>query len=161
MGRKHKITTVLKPNIAFGGKRGFTLAELCVVLAIVVIVSTMIVSFSVSMNNFANSNKEEYDFLEDCATVKNELYKWIAENDVPSDDAEIATVDSIFASVNNGVDFNKASGTLMLGGKKIENLQMIKDIHLVLVGDDMIKCDIYKVDSDSIKSYVFALRTVD
>ena len=154
MGRKHKITTVLKPNIAFGGKRGFTLAELCVVMAIVVIVSTMIVSFSVSMNNFANSNREEYDFLEDCATVKNELYKWIAENDTPDKVFDfISSISGEIKTVRNG--------TLKLDeNNKIENLQMIEEVYFLVEGN-LIKCEIHKVGSDSYKSYVFALRTVD
>ena len=157
MGRKHKITTVLKPNIAFGGKRGFTLAELCVVLAIVVIVSTMIVSFSVSMNNFANSNREEYDFLEDCATVKNELYKWIAENDTQDDGEFVTAIRSERFKVSNGtLKIRKENITEL----RIENLQMIKEVYFLVEGN-LIKCEIHKVGSDSYKSYVFALRTVD
>lgn len=146
MGRKRDITDVSKQNIALHGKGGFTLAELCVVLAIVVISSIMIVSFSASMKEFATSQREEYDFIEDCSAVKNELYKWISENDVP---------DADFTDIEDRVKIS--NGTLYIGDKIINDLQTIQSINFERQGD-LIKCNIRRANSDSVKSYVFALR---
>lgn len=149
MGRKRRINTLSEHNIAARGKGGFTLAELVVVLAIVAIVSAMIVSFSVSMKEFSTSNKEEYDFLEDCAVVKEELYKWIAERDEPSAD---------FSDITGDQGFTVSNGTIDLGGKQIDNLHTISKIKFV-IQDNLIKCEITRVGSDSAdKSFVFALR---
>lgn len=70
-----------KNNIKMSGKRGFTLVELSVVLALVAIITAMIVSFSIMMNNFFETAQAEYDFLEDSNTLKNQIIKKISEYD--------------------------------------------------------------------------------
>ncbi len=151
MGRKHRITNASKQNIAKRGKGGFTLAELCIVLAIVVISSAMIVSFATSMKQFATSSQEEYDFLEDCGAVRDGLCRWIAEKDAPNAD---------FSDIV-GKDFAVSGGTLDLGNNtKFENLDTIGKITFEINEDkNLIKCEITRVGSDSAgKSLVFALR---
>jgi len=151
MGRKRRINTLSEHNIAARGKGGFTLAELCIVLAIVAIVSAMIVSFSVSMGDFANSNAEEYDFLEDCAILEEALYKWIAEQDKPG-----ANFDEILPKESIKVQ----NGTL-----KIDNNHAVNNLHTITeisfgINDakNLIKCTITPADSESEKVLVFALR---
>ncbi len=146
MGIKSGITGVSKQNIALRGKGGFTLAELCIVLALVVISSVMIVSFSASMKEFATSSREEYDFIEDCSAVKNELYRWISENDIPEAD---------FTNIADKVKIS--NGSLYVDGKTIDNLQTIESITFELKGD-LIKCNIRRVNSEYTKRYIFALR---
>ncbi len=152
MDRKHRITNASKQNIAKRGKSGFTLAELCIVLAIVVISSAMIVSFSASMKQFATSNQEEYDFLEDCGAVRDGLYRWIAEKDGP---------DADFSDILEK-DFIVRGGTLVLDSDtRIEDLDTIRRVSFKREGN-LIKCEITRVGSDSAsKSYVFALRCAD
>ena len=147
MGRKRRNTRVSRHNIAKRGKGGFTLAELCIVMAIVVISSAMVVAFSASMKQFLASNTEEYEFLEDCAAIEEGLYEWIAERDVLGAD---------FSDIISQ-PYTISSGTLDLGGKTIENLHTVAEITFEKQGN-LIKCNIYRVDSDSVKSYVFALR---
>lgn len=147
-----KTDKITKNNHKKSGKSGFTLVELCIVLAIVAITSVMIVSFSVSMKEFTISNQEEYDFIEDCSAIRNEVYKWVAENDVNGNDWDVSMgrTDSDFGKI--------IDGKLTLGGNHtVENLNTIEKIELDRYGD-LIKCTIHRANSDSVKSYVFALR---
>lgn len=166
MGKKRRNWKASRLNIAKRGKGGFTLAELVVVMAIVAIASAMIVSFSVSMGDFVDSNAEEYDFLEDCAIVEEELYKWIAEQDNPGvefqhEDNEAGVTNNwkvddgnrvIFASGNLYLYVNNNTPTLIKDLKTIDNLQFKRQ-------GNLIKCTITPADSErSSKILVFALR---
>ncbi len=62
-------------------RRGSTLAELVVVMALVAIVSLIIVSFSSMAYSFADRNEEEYLFLEECADAEAALRQFVAEMD--------------------------------------------------------------------------------
>ena len=147
-----KTDKITKNNHKKSGKSGFTLVELCIVLAIVAITSVMIVSFSVSMKEFTISNQEEYDFIEDCSAIRNKMYKWIAEMDIPG--ANFLSLDGKEYSVSE-------DGTLDFGGRKIDNLNTIDKIDFEVEGD-LIKCNIYRDDSGPVsKSYVFALRCTE
>ena len=155
MGRKRKNTRVSKHNIAQRGNGGFTLAELCIVMAIVAISSAMIVAFSVSMKQFLTSNAEEYEFLEDCAAVEEALHEWIAEKDIS--EASWST-DNTQLSVGGDIIPGFSNGTLDLGDKKIENLHTVGMVTFEIQGN-LIKCNVTRVGSESVdKSYVFALR---
>ena len=150
MGKKRRKLKASGLNIAKRGKGGFTLAELVIVLAIVAIASAMIVSFSTSMGDFADSNAEEYDFLEDCAILEEALYKWVAEQDKPGKNfEEILPKESI--KVQNGtlkIDNNHA----------VNNLHTITAISFDINENNLIRCTITPADSKSEKVLVFALR---
>lgn len=62
-------------------KKGSTLAELAVVIALVAIASLIIVSFSSMAYAYADRNEEEYLFLEECATAEEALRRCVAEID--------------------------------------------------------------------------------
>ena len=147
-----KTDKITKNNHKKSGKSGFTLVELCIVLAIVAITSVMIVSFSVSMKEFTISNQEEYDFIEDCSAIRNEVYKWVAENDVNGNDWDVSM----------GVTDIIIDGKLTLDeNHTVENLNTIYKVRFVKQ-DDLIKCNIYRDDSVTVsKSYVFALRCTE
>ena len=142
-----------KPNIhnAKFGKGGFTLVELCVVLALVAIVTTMIVSFSVQMNSFATDSQDDYKFLEDCSTLNTQLYKWIAENDIQS--AEFFAEGEKLTVTKEG-----ESKLFSLGEKP----QTVEDIEFIISENgDLIKCTISQKDGSQKTCYVFALRCAD
>ena len=151
-----KTDKITKNNHKKSGKSGFTLVELCIVLAIVAITSVMIVSFSVSMKEFTISNQEEYDFIEDCSAIRNEVYKWVAENDGVND------VNKDFFTDLHDKDFGVTSdGTLTLDeNRKIENLDTIIAVNFEVQGD-LVKCNIFRAGSGDKKSYVFALRCTE
>ena len=71
-----------KLNKTKNSKRGFTLVELTIVMALVVIVSAITVSFSVMMKDLTAGNRDEYQFMEQHDTLKEEISNWVAENDL-------------------------------------------------------------------------------
>ena len=76
-------------------KRGFTLVELTIVMAISAIISVMIVSFAVLISAQVKKNNLRADFLESVITLRTDLQKQFAladngniENNLPSFDKE-------------------------------------------------------------------------
>ena len=82
MIKTHRINNPKKAHNTVSDKRGFTLVELTVVMALVAILMVMIVSFSTMMGDFAGAEESEYAFLEDVSALKETLSDWVAENDV-------------------------------------------------------------------------------
>ena len=81
MYRKKGREKTQKVNSFKNGRGGFTLVELCVVMALIVIMTVMTVTFSVLVNSHASDDMAAYDFLEDSAKIEDLLCDWIAEND--------------------------------------------------------------------------------
>lgn len=150
-----------KPHNAKPGKSGFTLVELCVVLALLAILTTMIVSFSVLMNGFAAENKAEYDFLEDHAKLKEELCTWAAENDVTGSIFK-ANEDGTLSVTENGTEktVSFADGILTLGGEQKAGLDEIDGV-IFTANDKLVKCVTYRIAKNGERiehSFVFSLR---
>ena len=79
---KMRNKTVEKPDKVKNNKRGFTLVELTIVMAILAIVTGITVSFSVLMKDVTADNRDEYEFLEQNTELKDAICAWVAENDV-------------------------------------------------------------------------------
>ena len=140
MCREIETANVQKSHNVTRGKCGFTLVELSVVLALLAILTTMIISFSVLMSGFAEGSKAEYAFLEDHAALKDALCSWVAEND---------EADSVFSITDNGV-LTLANGmtgkvvlfrngVLSMGAKQVANLGSIDSV-VFTANDKLIKC---------------------
>ena len=81
-------------------KRGFTLVELTIVMAITAIISVMIVSFSVLISAQVRKNNLRADFLESVITLRTDLQKQFAENNyehsiLSNDTTEYEYIDKI------------------------------------------------------------------
>lgn len=175
-GKTRNITA--KPNSVGCGKRGFTLVELSVVLALVVILTAMTVSFSVLMNGYAAESEAEYGYLEDHADLKDALCDWLAEMDV-SDNEFVAnggtlTVGQEYFGTVVGEEVSFSDGKLIVKDsgetepKKIllSGLENIESI-VFIVSDDfkLIKCITTSRGGESgqtimTNSFVFARRCV-
>ena len=161
MCKKNRVKKEKKAYIFGHGKRGFTLAELSVVLALIAILSVMIVTFSVFMNTIAAKNQAEYDFLADSAELKDELCIFAAEND---------TADSVFSVSESGVLTVSVggeeriarfdSGVLTLGDKEQDGLDTIGGV-IFETGEKLIKCTVFRdKNGEHIESvFVFSLRS--
>ena len=66
-------------------KRGFTLVELTIVMAITAIISAMIVSFSVLISAQTRKNNLRADFLEAVIELRTDLQKQFAESNYDYD----------------------------------------------------------------------------
>ena len=77
-----------KMHSTISDRRGFTLVELCVVLALVAIVTTMIATFSVLINRYSQDNANDYAFYEQCFEYKKEFEKDVTGKSISSFDCE-------------------------------------------------------------------------
>ena len=145
MYRKTLNATALKSHNSNNGKRGFTLVELSVVLALLAILTTMIISFSVLMNGFAKENKAEYDFSEDHATLKKAICIWAAENDV-SGNVFSVNDDGTLTVTSDGTEKNVSfdDGVLTLDTKQRSGLDAIDGVIFTTNGK-LVKCETYRI----------------
>lgn len=142
------LNKVPKSHNARHGKGGFTLVELCVVLALLAILATAISSFSVLMNRYAVDASQETDFWEDNAALKKELRNWIAENDVKRIDGD-GMKPNTFAVQNGALtvqgtekSISFAGGALIVDGVQKEGFTAISGVEFSTT-DSLIKCTVY------------------
>ncbi len=130
------------------GKGGFTIVELCIVMALVALCSAMIVSFAAQMGDFSNSNRDEYAFIEDNTKLKDELSKWIAENDIQ---------DHTF--IADGSNLTVKEGESVVATFSLNQSFEAIDSIIFSTSDDgkLIKCTSTSLNGTEI-SFVFALR---
>ena len=62
-------------------KHGVTLAEMCIVLALIMIVSTMVASFCIMTSNYTAVASADRDAVEGVALVEDALSKWLSAFD--------------------------------------------------------------------------------
>jgi len=144
------------------GKGGYTLVELCVVLALVAIVATMIVSFSAMLGGFSAERRAEYAFTEDRATLRDSLCDWVAEQDRAACVFTVGADGSL--SVTDGATVQTvqlADGTLTFGTHRQDSLDAIDGITFSRLGT-LIKCEVFCTDENGVRtqeaSFVFVVR---
>lgn len=77
-------------------KRGFSLAELSVVLLLVAILSAMTVTFSVTIGKYSKSVQAEYDYASECDSLKESVIEWAYENAVSGTSVSVAEKKELF-----------------------------------------------------------------
>lgn len=91
--------------------RGFTLTELTIVLAVLVIVSTMIVSFTVMVSNSRELSSARLDALDDVRVAEALIEKFIEGNKITTsfeDENKVPiTVENKLESTNKSIEFSK------------------------------------------------------
>ena len=130
-----------------------TLVELTVVLAVIAIVMTMVVSFTVLINKHKAKTSEEFLFLENIAKIKEEVLEWFTAVDGEVTKFE-ATDGELVAKV--GATQSKAfyvSGVLTLG----EDTFMLSGVDSIVFSsnEQLMKCTIYATINGSIRQSVF------
>ena len=141
------LNKVPKSHNARHGKGGFTLVELCVVLALLAILVAGISSFSVLMNSYAVDASQETDFWEDNAALKKELRNWIAENDVAG--KHFFVENGVLKSATRELSENEnsiciAEKTLIINGTKKTEYTAIDGVEFSAgSGFSVIKCTVY------------------
>ena len=152
------VKTRKKTHNASNGKCGFTLVELCVVLALVAILGTMVVSFSVMFSEYTNGVQSEYLFLEHTSALNERLSDWVAENDTTS--AEYSVIPGGGTLSVGGETVYLSEGVLYLGSQRVEGFNEIDRMSFYTNGA-LIKCTTYHNanDGDLIESsFVISLR---
>ena len=102
-----------KNRNGIGGKRGFTLVELSVALALLAILTAMIVSFSVLVSGYAEDGRAVADRVEDCTQAKEAILSYVRARDVQG--ASFTVAKSSLSASDGSVSFK--DGTLTLVGE--------------------------------------------
>lgn len=109
--------------------RGVTLAELCIVMAVIAIVSTMVVSFTVLMQARTRVIAADRDTVSDLGTVESALDRFIRTYD--SDEYAIVQSDPIWTSPENPasstLDTKYTSISVLKDGKVTAKLKLSSD----------------------------------
>lgn len=162
-----KQPTLFKSNKARKRTGGFTIAELSVVMALIAIITAMTVSFTVVMNDVTAQNRTQYDFLQDCAVVEDELTDWVALNDVSG---AVFTVgqEGVLTVVTSGETstVSIAGSVLSMGSEQAHNLEQVHGVgtigKITFSTNDyntLIKCVMTRIDNEAQScSFVFSLR---
>ncbi len=144
--------TMQKLNSARRGKKGFTVAELCIVLALVAILTTMFVSFIVLMARFTNDSEYKQEFMKDSAVLKREFCGWAERQS-----GETFSVSENGVLTVDGVQVVFSDGTLTLDGEtSIEDLDTVSSVFFEENGS-LIKCSVH--GEDVATTFVIYLRT--
>ena len=159
------LNKVPKSHNARHGKGGFTLVELCVVLALLAILTVTISSFSVLMNRYAVEASRETDFWEENAAIKAELRRWIAENDTSLNtfvvqDGTLVVKLRETQEVTNTISF--AGGVLTVDGAQKEGFAAVDGIDFTTDNNGrLIKCTVYQITESGARNeidFLFSVR---
>lgn len=121
--------------------RGVTLAELCIVMAVIAIVSTMVVSFTVLMQARTRVIAADRNTVSDLGTVESALDRFIRTYD--SDEYTIVQDDPIWASDNpvlSTLDAKYTSISVLKDGKVTAKLKLstdpdTKEVNAIVITD--------------------------
>ena len=147
-----------QPKTKIGASKGSTLVELTVVLAVIAIVMTMIVSFTVLIKRHQSKNDQEFLFLEKTSDLKKDILEWFTFTDGDStlysiqNGELVATVGGVRSSV---LFFD---GVLTVGEDRITTQGV--DGVLFFSQGQVIKCTFYATIGNKQKqiSFVFSPR---
>lgn len=166
MFNTHTTRQPKKVNNTVFDKRGFTLVELTIVIALVAVVLTMVVSFSALMSDTAADERAAYAFLEDVSTLKESLSGWVAENDVAENIIIYKNNNEIILHTpQKDIELRFLNGTFYFG--EDERQSGLDEIDFVqfpfpasFESKNFIKCTATSKTGESI-SFVITLRSAD
>lgn len=151
--------TCRKKKMNSNGKRGFTLAEICVTLALVAVLGVMTVSFATMTGNLVSTNSADYRFLEQCDQVRQTLTNWIAVYD---DGRELTVVEDKLTG--NGLLIAFSEKKLELSGNKTDTLTGLTEVKAITFDRNgkLIKCTVQSTNEKmKPQVFLFSLRSGD
>lgn len=146
---------------AVKSRRGMTLAELMVALAMVAVMITMVVSFVVLMTNHTRANSEKLAFQQDFAAVKAGVESWMSATIGQSLVAEGGSGDTIDATALTAGDANtlRFQNGVLSGNDISIRVQSIGAVTFLLEdknGEYLLFCTVTRADSED--SYTFCVN---
>lgn len=155
--------TCRKKKMNSNGKRGFTLAEICVTLALVAVLGVMTVSFATMTGNLVSTNSADYRFLEQCDQVRQTLTNWIAVYDGTPD---LQAVNGNLKDITNlliafsGETLTLTDGAIPKG--ELAGLTEVKAITFEMYSTKLIKCTVQSTNEKmKPQVFLFSLRSGD
>ena len=142
-------------------KRGYTLLELTIVLALTAIVATMVVSFSTLVSKYNKGSRADYAFFEDCAALKKQVTQLVSEEDVLGANFKVDGEILAITNAENEKKFTFSEECLLkLGESELGKFEAIDGVEFS-ANDKLIKCTMHYIkDGGASKevSFVFSLR---
>ena len=145
------------------GKRGYSLVELCIVLALIAVVATAVVSFYRLMSGTLNDTRSAYAYLEDHNALKKKFDEWAAEKDTPGSVFSVSEDRKLCITENGATyDVKFLDDKLFFGGQYASGFDQISGIYFE--ADEtktMIKCVTYyetRGGDRMEEQFVFSLR---
>lgn len=143
-----------KNRNGIGGKRGFTLVELSVALALLAILTAMIVSFSVLVSGYAEDGRSVADRVEDCTQAKEAILSYVRARDVK--DAYFTIAEGSLSASSDGSSVSFADGTLTLGGITLTGLDTLDSITFDQSGK-IIRVTLNPKEEENAEAFTFVL----
>lgn len=148
-------------------RRGSTLVELCIVMALFSILSVIIVSFSVMADTFANDRQERYAFFESASQIQQDITDVLLSCDSLGN--EVNVYDTAIVCGNTEIEFDAVGNTLNISnGEGAETRRKIDSVRLITFelspDGGLLKCTVYGEDSKGraySDSFLFALRCAE
>ena len=154
---------ISKPN----AKRGSTLVELSIVMALLSIVATMIATFSALVVTYVNQNQAKYDFIEEGSAIREDIADWLSEMDVAGGEIAVSTY-AMESSGAASISFHSASKSIIYtdnGGERIDTQKSVESVKFELSQNGtVLKCTVYGSDKSVEifkRSFAFSLRVAE
>lgn len=141
-------------------KRGMTLVELTVVLAVIAIVSTLVVTFVLMLSEESRLASARLNALEEIELVESLTESWLEDNPDANSDSEGV----VLGSGDNYITLGAVDGTVAYGYKNGGStssitLEQITNLEVVIKGsvDKLFVCTLTYEAGGATESYVFCV----
>lgn len=163
MRKETRNSKLKKSHQAKLGKRGYTLIELTIAMALLAVVAVAVVSFYQLMNGTLRDNRDTYEYLEDHDALQKTFEEWAAEKDVPGSVFKVGEDGKLTVTENgNSYKVSVSNGNLFLGGEYLSGFDEVSGISFETEGTGtLIKCITYHEHKDGSRMescFVFSLR---
>ena len=145
-------------------RRGYTLAELTVVLAVLVIVSAMVVSFTAMTNNSRRISEARLEALQDIRVAEAIIENFIEGNKITTkfkeENGKVVPVENTLTAGGNSLVFNETDKTLTVSGGTKYTLERVKSITFDYYGENTEKiyyCTITYMVGNQEYNYTFCV----
>ena len=145
-------------------RRGSTLVELIIAMALVSIVSIMIVSFSAMAHSFSGDEQGKHQFIDDCATVRRDINDFLLTCDTEKDIGGNATAIDVTSSGLNCTN-GKSIGVLYTSDKVRLGDRVLDGVAAITFdttsNHKLLKCTVTgrtEKGTEYSQTFVFALR---
>ena len=136
-------------------RRGSTLIEMIIAMALIAIVSIMIVSFSAMTHSFVGDEQSKHSFIDECAEIRRDISDFLLEQDIAGNKMTLYK-DSGLNGKNDAFYWYK--NYKELNDKVYEN---IDDISFEIGSGKLLKCTVTGISEKGVEykqTFVFALR---
>ena len=120
-------------------RRGFTLTELTIVLAVLAIVLTLLVSFTTMVSSSRQISGARLEALQDIRVAESIIENFIEGNKITTtfkdEEGKTIPVENVLKSGDNSLTFDKASKTLAVSGGANLTLERVESITFDYYGE--------------------------